>query len=126
MALVDLLNAVGILFAVYALLVTIFIISENRTPQSTFGWLFFLYLTPIVGVLFYYFLGRGSHAFSQERKIARHELGNEFLRDLGPLLARKEAITSRLANEKPESYQRRLVNMVHENSSSMLTERNEF
>lgn len=125
MTIATVLNFVGLLFIIYALVATVFIISENRTPQSTIAWLFLLLFVPVLGVLIYYFLGRGSHAFSQERQIARHELGNEFMRDLGPLLTRQEEIAARLAREKPESYQRRLVNLIHENSSSVLTGCNE-
>ena len=41
MILETILNIAYILFAIYVVAVAVFIISENRTPQSTFAWLLF-------------------------------------------------------------------------------------
>jgi cardiolipin synthase len=61
----DLLINIGyLIFIIYVIGVAVFIISENRTPQSTFAWLLVLIAFPLVGLLPYIFLGRGSHAFS--------------------------------------------------------------
>lgn len=68
----DLLVNIGfVLFVIYVIGVAIFIISENRTPQSTFAWLLLLVAVPFVGIVIYAFLGRGSHAFSKETKLDR-------------------------------------------------------
>lgn len=124
MTLTTLLNFLGLFFAIYTTLITIFIISENRLPQSTFAWIFFLTLTPGIGLIVYFFFGRGTHAFSREQKIAQLNLGNEFLSDLNPLLERQYSIAEQLAREKPESFQRRLIHLIYRNNSSVLTGRN--
>ena len=124
MAFATLLNFLGLFFALYTILITIFIISENRLPQSTFAWIFFLILTPGVGIIVYFFFGRGTHAFSREQKIAQLKLGNEFLSDLNHLLDRQPDIAEQLARERPESFQRRLIHLSYSNNSSILTGRN--
>ena len=58
-----------ILLGAYALAVAAFLILENRTPQSTFAWLFLLLVFPLGGLLIYVMLGRNRHAFSRERSL---------------------------------------------------------
>jgi cardiolipin synthase len=60
--------AVGLITA-YAITVAVFLILENRSPQSTFAWLFLLVAVPFAGVGIYFMFGRGRHAFSRERTL---------------------------------------------------------
>src|SRR5215510_16309420 len=53
----------------YALSVAIFLILENRSPQSTFAWLLLLLLFPLGGLAIYMMFGRNRHAFSRERRL---------------------------------------------------------
>src|SRR5262245_40002787 len=55
--------------AAYALGVAAFLVLENRSPQSTFAWLFLLIAFPIGGLLIYVLFGRNRHVFSRERKL---------------------------------------------------------
>ncbi|NJN55247.1 MAG: hypothetical protein HC804_11085 [Anaerolineae bacterium] len=48
---------VTIIFAIYVFGVAVFVIMENRSPQSTFAWLFLFMALPLLGVLIYIFLG---------------------------------------------------------------------
>ena len=59
--------ALAILASAYALVVAAFLILENRSPQSTFAWLFLLVVFPVGGLLIYLMFGRSRHAFSGER-----------------------------------------------------------
>ena len=120
-----LLNIGYVVFVIYVIAVGIYIISENRTPQSTFAWLLVLITLPLVGLIIYYFLGRGSHAFSQETKLARQEMGSDLWQDVGPLITRQPEYVERIAKEKPASYHKKLLNLVSQNSSSMLSGYNE-
>jgi cardiolipin synthase len=119
------LTIAGIVLVLYLIAAAIYIIMENRTPQSTFAWLFLFITFPIVGVIIYIFFGHGWRAFSQEQTIARQELGNDFMRDLGSLLARQGEYIDRVATEKPASFKKKLLRLVEQNSSSVLTGRNE-
>lgn len=56
-------------FIAYAIIVGIFIILENRSPQSTFAWLLLFLSFPIGGLVLYGLAGRGWRAFSQQRKL---------------------------------------------------------
>ena len=55
----------------YAMAIAAFLIFENRTPQSTFAWLFLLLLFPLGGLVIYALFGRGRHAFSRQRSLTK-------------------------------------------------------
>jgi cardiolipin synthase len=56
---------------VYALSLAVFLILENRSPQSTFAWLFLLLVFPIGGLLIYAMFGRNRHVSSRERSLMK-------------------------------------------------------
>jgi len=120
-----LLPIAAILLLLYTLVAAIYIILENRSPQSTFAWLLLFVLLPIIGIIIYHFCGRGWHAFSKEKELTRQELGGELLRDLGPLLGRVEGYVARIADDRPASYRRKLLRLSQHNDSSILTGHNE-
>lgn len=112
---------ITILMLIYIIAAAVFIIMENRSPQSTFAWLFLFITFPIVGIIIYIFFGHGWRAFSQEREIARQELGSELMGDLGELFERQQEYIERIATERPASYRKKLLRLVQKNSSSVLT-----
>lgn len=120
------LNIGSVILTIYIIAVAIFIISENRTPQSTFAWLLVLVALPLIGLIIYTFLGRGSHAFSDETELARQEMGSDFTRDAGEMIERRPEYIDRIAKEKPASYRQKLLNLVSQNSSSVLTGYNDI
>ncbi|HMQ55115.1 MAG TPA: cardiolipin synthase, partial [Anaerolineae bacterium] len=111
----------GVGLAIYIIAATVFIIMENRTPQSTFAWLLLFITLPVIGVIIYYFFGHGWRAFSQENEIARQEMGTEFLDDIGQLLRRQPEYIECIARERPASFKKKILNLVKQNSSSILT-----
>jgi len=121
-----LLNLGSVLLTIYVIAVAIFIISENRTPQSTFAWLLVLIALPLIGLIIYWFFGRGSHAFSDETDLAHQEMGSDFIRDAGEMVERRQEYVDRIAKEKPASYRQKLLNLVSQNSSSLLTGYNDI
>jgi cardiolipin synthase len=126
-SLVDLLlNIATVALVIYTIAVAVFIVSENRTPQSTFAWLLLLVALPIVGLGIYIFLGRGKHAFSKETDLAGQEMGSDLERDLGGLVERQQDYINRIEKEKPASYHPRILNLVKQNSPSALTGYNDI
>ncbi len=125
MTLNHLLQIAGVLLLLYALVSGIYLVLENRSPQSTFAWLFFFITIPVLGVVVYQFVGRGWRAFSKENQLARQELGGELLRDLRPITEREGEYIARLAGERPNSYRSKLLRIVQRNASSLLTGHNE-
>jgi cardiolipin synthase len=123
----DLLLNIGyVIFTIYVIVVAIFIISENRTPQSTFAWLLALIAFPLVGLVLYFFFGRGSHSFSKEHELARQEMGEDVRRDVQPLVDGQKVYFDRIATEKPASFRRKILNLVNQNSGSVLTGYNDL
>ncbi len=52
-----------IMFGAYVVFVSIFLISENRAPKSSFAWMLLFIVLPGLGLLIYLFVGRGYKAF---------------------------------------------------------------
>lgn len=52
------------LVGLYTLAVGVFLILENRQPQTTLAWLLVFFFAPGVGVLIYIFFGRDGKALT--------------------------------------------------------------
>jgi cardiolipin synthase A/B len=109
------------LFALYAVVMAIMIVTDNRLPHSTFAWIFFMLLMPVVGLVTYWFFGRSHKVFSQERKLAHLELAGPLTQALKSLMDHEYDYVSMIQQEKPGAYRRRLLHMVFRNSASSLT-----
>lgn len=88
-----------IAFALYVLSVTIFIVLDNRSPQSTLAWLLLLYAFPFVGLMVYIFFGRDWKAFSKQGDQLRREIGDEMGEVLKPLLDRQDEYVEKIATD---------------------------
>ena len=55
----------------YAVSIAVYLILENRSPQSTFAWLFLLVVFPLGGLIIYVMFGRGRHVFSRQRGLVK-------------------------------------------------------
>jgi cardiolipin synthase len=108
--------------ALYALVMTVFLISENRRPQATLAWILVFFLAPVIGGLIYIFFGRDRKAFSKQSRLLRHDLEANALPLLSPLLSRQDAEIARLEGEGASH--RKLMMLVKRNSQSALTKHN--
>ncbi len=106
------------LVGVYAIATTIFLISENRRPQSTVAWMLAFYLAPVLGLAFYFFFGRDRKAFSKETKLLRQDLQPSAQPHLTSILARQDEHIAGL--ESGSLNRQRLMMLVRRNSSSAL------
>ena len=111
----------GILVLIYAVLVTILILSDNRMPDSTSAWILLLLAFPVIGVILYFFFGRRNNILTREKRLEHLELSGPLTNALKPVLDREYDYLSRIQQEKPSSYRRRLLYMVFRNSASSLT-----
>ncbi len=75
----------------YALSVAVFLILENRSPQSTFAWLFLLLIFPFGGLPIYFMFGRNRHAFSRERRLTKLMEGTSVAERSGRVMAEQPA-----------------------------------
>ena len=106
----------------YALVTGIFLVSENRRPQSTFAWMLVFVFAPGVGLLVYFLFGRDNKAFSRRTKLLMQDLRANALPLLSPFLSRQDADLERLATVG--GAHRKLLMLVRRNSLSVLTTRN--
>jgi cardiolipin synthase len=100
----------------------VFLISENRRPQSTLAWMLAFVFAPGIGLLVYLLFGRDGKAFSRRKKLPMHDLRPAALPLLSPLLSRQDEELDRLASAS--AVRRRLMMLVRRNSHSALTGRN--
>ena len=120
---VDRISAIlTVLLSVYALGMTVFLISENRRPQATLAWILIFVLAPVIGGLIYILFGRDTKAFSKQSKLLRQDLDVSARPLLSPLLSRQDIEIGRLEYESL-GY-RKLMMLVRRNSRSALTNRN--
>ncbi|HEY8601245.1 MAG TPA: PLDc N-terminal domain-containing protein, partial [Thermomicrobiales bacterium] len=120
-----LLPLAAIVVVLYTLVSAIYIILENRSPQSTFAWLLLFLALPVIGLVIYRFTGQGWHAFSKENQLARQELGGELLRDMRPILTREGEYAARIARDRPASFREKLLRRAERSDNAILTGHNE-
>jgi cardiolipin synthase len=108
--------------ALYALVTGVFLVSENRRPQSTLAWMLVLVFAPGIGLLVYLLFGRDTKAFSRRSKLLMQDLRATALPLLSPLLSRQDAELTALATRSV--LHRKLMMLVRHNSFSVLTTRN--
>jgi cardiolipin synthase len=111
------------LLFLYAVVTGIFLLLENRRPQSTLAWMLVLFFAPGIGLLIYLFFGRDNKAFSKRTKLLMQDLGANALPLLSPILSRQGAELARL--EEKSIGRKRLAMLVRRNSLSALTMRNQ-
>jgi cardiolipin synthase len=106
----------------YALVMCVFLISENRRPQTTLAWMLVLFFLPGIGLLIYLLFGRERKAFSKRNKLLMQDLEANALPLLSPILSRQDAALVRLETQSVS--RKKLMKLVRRNSPSALTTRN--
>ena len=117
---------IWIAITIYVFVVMVIIVMDNRPPQSVFAWLFLLLAFPVIGVIIYLFFGRGHRAFTSDEKLAHNAMAGEVESVAGWLYSRQDECVQKMSSEKSASFDRRLLNLVRRNSSSILTAYNEI
>jgi cardiolipin synthase A/B len=108
--------------ALYALVMAVFLILENRRPQATLAWMLAFIFAPGMGVLIYVLFGRDRKAFSKQSSLLRQDLEANALPLLCPMLSRQDATIAEL--ERESGSRRKLMRLVRRNSYSALTKGN--
>ena len=112
----------AMLLFLYALVTGVFLLMENRRPQSTLAWMLVFFFAPGFGLLVYLLFGRDSKAFSKRRKLLMQDLEANALPLLSPILSRQDAELSQL--ETQSLGRKPLAMLVRRNSLSVLSTRN--
>lgn len=112
------------LFVLYVLSTVIFLVMENRAPQTTFAWMLLFFMFPPGGLLIYLLFGRDWKAFSRANKLVRQELGSDLDRVFIPRLPRQDEAIAKLESQGRTRYKRKLLKLVRRNSNSSITVHN--
>lgn len=112
------------LVGAYALSIAAFLILENRSPQSTFAWLFLLLVFPLGGLVLYVMFGRPRHAFSRRRSLAKLLEGTTLAERTTRLVAAQPETLAALT--ETHGHYARLADMLWASARSVLTQGNEL
>ena len=112
-------GALTTLIVGYAMTVAAFLILENRSPQSTFAWLFLLLVFPLGGLFIYAMFGRNRHAFSRERTLTKLLEGTGLADRAARVVAEQPAKLAALSDQYHDYA--RLAGMLWATAGSPLT-----
>ena len=114
----------SLVISIYAVVTAIFLISENRRPQSTLAWMLAFLFAPGIGVVIYFFFGRNRKAFARENKLLSQRLDERLVPAFAETLERQQDVIQELEKHWPSH--RKLLQLVTRNSLSLVTTRNEI
>lgn len=92
----------SLLFYAYGFVLIVLLIMDDREPSTTLAWLFVLLFVPVVGVVFYLFLGRDWRVVSRRQGWTERLRRIEFA-SMAPVYARNVHAAARFYNEWGES-----------------------
>jgi cardiolipin synthase len=114
-----------VLYGLYFTVATVFLVLENRSPQSTFAWLFLMVLAPGAGPVIYLLVGRGANAFGHRKALRRQLARTGLAHELSLVRDAQEASQHELATSDIEIY-RRLPRLLWNSTEAPLTMANEL
>src|ERR1041384_1545926 len=109
----DVTHLLTAVLAIYALVMGVFLISENRTPQATLAWMLAFIFLPGIGALAYLFFGRDGKAFSRQSKLLRQDLRANAIQLLNPIPSRQDTELDTVESANPR--RRKLAMMLRRN-----------
>jgi len=110
---------------IYAVFVAVFLVLENRSPQSTLAWLPVLLLLPVIGLIIYLCAGRSWHAFSHRKELVKVVGSSNMSGRVRKALQTQPERLERLAELGHLEYTR-LATMLWNSGRSLLTLHNEL
>lgn len=110
------------LFGAYVVVVSVFLISENRAPKSSFAWMLLFIVLPVFGLVIYLFVGRGYKAFVRKFQVKEQCAPAMIHGLLHEVSDQHNAALARLTKESPMAA--RVATLVHSNANSRITTSN--
>lgn len=112
-----------VIYIIYAVGITIFLVMDRRRPASTLAWFLFMLTFPIVSLVIYFLTGRSWKAFNRENYYVRKDIGRDVIAHLTRVLPPpKEA--QRLLQEREIPIYNRLLQLGMRNSYAVVTMNN--
>jgi cardiolipin synthase len=114
-----------VVLTIYAIVVAVFLILENRSPQSTLAWLPVLLLLPGIGLFVYLLTGRTWRAFSHRGELVKVVGSSNMSARVRRVLQTQPERMDQLAKLGHLEYTR-LATLLWNSGHSLLTFHNEF
>ena len=111
-----------IAFGLYFVATAMFIVSENRSPQSSFAWMFAFVTLPVIGLVAYGLFGRDHKGFSRRKTLCPQNVPPS-LRDMRAGFEAEHAAVARALAQGPSRNDRALT-LIHNNTHSLASHRN--
>ncbi len=113
-----------LLFNLYIIAFTILIILDNRDPRSTISWILIVILLPAIGLFLYLLIGRNWRKVSKKKKFIRQKLTKHLVSSISALQKREKENIAYLLSQDEYENRSELVNLLKNNSNSLLTASN--
>ncbi|MBU0906856.1 MAG: cardiolipin synthase [Nanoarchaeota archaeon] len=123
------LDTTTILFYIYGLYIITFVIVlilDNREPASIIAWTTVLILLPVIGILVYLLIGRNWRKISKKKKVIKQELSKYLVNSISAIAKREKENISHLLNKEEYKNKAELLNLLKNNSNSILTSSNKI
>ena len=117
---VDWVQVLTVLAGIYAGVIAVFLVLENRSPQSTFAWLFLMLGFPIGGLIIYTLFGRGWKAFSRKNQLHTLIEGTSLVERKAAMVEQQPILLDELSRTSVGEYAR-LGQMLWLTASAPLT-----
>ncbi|MDF2548390.1 MAG: cardiolipin synthase [Anaerosolibacter sp.] len=113
---------IGTVFTFYTIFIALVIFMENRNPSKTIAWLLILFLVPVVGFIFYLFLGQNFRKRTIFKK--KRDIDFEKFQDIAK--HQRQAIKDRDLFKDDESFvKKRLISLILNNANAPFTVNNQ-
>ncbi len=122
----DLLNGggifglLGLVLFVYVVWTMIVVIMDDRDPASTIGWILFIAVVPVLGLVVYLMVGRNTKVLTSKFK-KKQVLVGEYLRSRLKKIIDKEPEAIKSLDKQIDRPYQRLLQLVRNTSNSTLT-----
>jgi cardiolipin synthase len=106
---------------IYAFIIVIFMVLENKSPQMTLAWSFAFVLLPVLAPIAYFMFGRDHRAFSRKDTLLRQELAENLGKaaHLVEIIKHQDIEVEKLKKHGPLIYGR-VAEMMRRNANSYL------
>ncbi|MFZ5966710.1 MAG: cardiolipin synthase [Bacillota bacterium] len=112
----------GVIFTLYTIFIAYVIFMENKNPSKTISWLLVLFLVPVIGFIFYLFLGHNFRKKNIFKKKRRRDF--EYLTQVANI--QRDAIKDEQLFQDDESFiRKKLISLILNNSSTPFTINNQ-
>ncbi|WP_243109437.1 cardiolipin synthase [Anaerophilus nitritogenes] len=112
---------IGRIFTIYTIFISIVIFMENKNPSKTIAWLLVLTLIPVIGFIFYLFMGQNV----RKKKIFNKKKSKDFLYFEQMANGQRDAIEGKALFKEDKSFvKKRLIRLILNSAKSPFTVNN--